>query len=107
MSCNIYLNCTPGNLPWINCDEFLEGLLNRQNIDSRIRRIEGQVRGIGKMIESGAEGDKVLQQISAVRAALYQVGVLYFTDKLTDGIEPIADPKKQIREAIGRISRFS
>lgn len=37
---------------------------------ARINRIEGQVRGIKKMMENGECCDDVLNQISSVRAAL-------------------------------------
>lgn len=36
----------------------------------RLKRIEGQLRGIQAMIESGAECEQVAQQISASRRAL-------------------------------------
>ena len=40
---------------------------------SRLRRIEGQVRGIARMIEEDRYCIDVLQQISAARAALAKV----------------------------------
>lgn len=39
----------------------------------RLRRIEGQVRGISKMVEDDRYCIDVLQQIDAVRAALHKV----------------------------------
>lgn len=36
----------------------------------RLKRIEGQLRGIQAMIESGADCEKVAQQLSASRRAL-------------------------------------
>jgi DNA-binding FrmR family transcriptional regulator len=36
----------------------------------RLRRIEGQLRGIQAMIEAGAECEKIAQQLSASRRAL-------------------------------------
>ena len=35
----------------------------------RLRRIEGQVRGLQRMIDEGKECEAVLMQLSAVRAA--------------------------------------
>jgi DNA-binding FrmR family transcriptional regulator len=40
----------------------------------RINRIEGQVRGIGKMIENNAYCVDLLTQISAVKSALGSLG---------------------------------
>jgi DNA-binding FrmR family transcriptional regulator len=45
------------------------------NILLRLKRIEGQVRGLQRMIEKGRKCEEVITQIMAVRAALDQVGV--------------------------------
>ena len=41
----------------------------------RLNRIEGQVRGIRKMVDDGRYCIDIAQQIKAVRAALKQVGI--------------------------------
>lgn len=41
---------------------------------NRMKRIEGQVKGIEKMIEKGEYCGDILTQISAVRSALNKVG---------------------------------
>ncbi|WP_298704336.1 metal-sensitive transcriptional regulator [uncultured Veillonella sp.] len=45
-------------------------------VTRRLRRIKGQVEGIERMVEDHRYCIEVLQQIGAVRAALYQVGML-------------------------------
>jgi DNA-binding FrmR family transcriptional regulator len=45
------------------------------NVLLRLKRIEGQVRGLQRMIEEGRNCEEVITQIMAVRAALDQVGV--------------------------------
>ncbi|HKK32526.1 MAG TPA: metal-sensitive transcriptional regulator [Desulfomicrobiaceae bacterium] len=42
----------------------------KQNVLSRMKRVEGQVRGIQRMIEDGKECKDVLVQVRAVRSAL-------------------------------------
>ena len=42
----------------------------------RLKNIEGQVRGLQRMIEEGKYCVDILTQISAVRAALHSVGML-------------------------------
>lgn len=42
----------------------------RENLISRINRIDGQIRGIEKMILSHQDCDNILNQISSVRSAL-------------------------------------
>jgi CsoR family transcriptional regulator, copper-sensing transcriptional repressor len=46
----------------------------KSDIKKRLNRIEGQIRGIQKMIENDADCSNVLIQISAVRAAINKVG---------------------------------
>jgi DNA-binding FrmR family transcriptional regulator len=43
---------------------------------TRLRRIEGQVRGLQRMLEEGRECEDVLTQIMAVRSSIDQVGLL-------------------------------
>ncbi len=47
-----------------------------EDILLRLRRIEGQVRGLQRMIEQQRSCEEVLTQIIAVRAALDKVGLL-------------------------------
>ncbi len=47
---------------------------------AQINRIEGQVRGIGKMVAEGRYCIDVLIQIQAARAALTKVGLVVLED---------------------------
>lgn len=46
----------------------------RKNVLARMRRIEGQIRGIQRMIENGDECSDILMQVRAARAALHAAG---------------------------------
>ncbi|WP_334074868.1 MULTISPECIES: metal-sensitive transcriptional regulator [Paenibacillus] len=48
----------------------------KNNLTSRLNRIEGQIRGIKGMIEKDTYCDDVLNQIAAVQSALNSVGKL-------------------------------
>jgi CsoR family transcriptional regulator, copper-sensing transcriptional repressor len=48
----------------------------KNNLASRLNRIEGQIRGIKGMIEKDVYCDDVLNQIAAVQSALNAVGRL-------------------------------
>ncbi len=48
----------------------------KQNLAKRLNRIEGQVRGVKKMIENDTYCDDVLNQITSIRAALAGVETL-------------------------------
>ncbi len=47
----------------------------RRLIINRLKRLEGQVRGLQTMIESGKDCESVLTQIMAAKSALNQVGL--------------------------------
>lgn len=48
----------------------------KKNVLSRMKRIEGQVRGIQGMIEAGKECEDILVQVRAVRSALQSANKL-------------------------------
>ncbi|MDY3983809.1 MAG: metal-sensitive transcriptional regulator [Veillonellaceae bacterium] len=48
----------------------------KDKVVRRLHRIKGQIEGIEKMVEDKRYYIEVLQQIGAVRSALYQVGLL-------------------------------
>src|SRR3954469_1704853 len=62
-----------------------------EDITNRLRRIEGQVRGIEKMLEEGRECEDMLTQAMAIRSAVDQVGARlmeYHVDRcLLDGFD--------------------
>ncbi len=47
----------------------------RRRIVNRLKRLEGQIRGLQTMIESGKDCEAVLTQIMAAKSALNQVGL--------------------------------
>ena len=47
----------------------------RTRILNRLKRLEGQVRGLQSMISSGQDCDAVLTQVMAAKSALNQVGL--------------------------------
>lgn len=61
---------------------------------SRIARIEGQLRGVRKMVESDEECLDVITQISAIREAVAMLGV----ELLKDDILCKWDGRKKIDE---------
>lgn len=54
---------------------MIEDAEERRKIVNRLRRLEGQIRGLQTMIESGKECDAVLTQVMAAKSALNQVGL--------------------------------
>lgn len=48
----------------------------------RLRRAEGQLRGVQRMVADGAGCDQVLIQLAAAKAAIDQVGLHLITERL-------------------------
>ena len=60
---------------------------NKAALLNRLSRIEGQVRGISKMVDEGRYCIDVLTQVQAVRAALAKVETTMLRDHLGHCIE--------------------
>lgn len=53
-----------------------------KNIVNRLKRIEGQVKGLRKMAEEGRPCEDILLQLKAVQAALRKVGGILISDHI-------------------------
>jgi DNA-binding FrmR family transcriptional regulator len=86
---------------------------DKRKILNRLRRIEGQVRGIEKMVEDDRYCIDVLTQVGAVMTALESVGLKVLEDHtrhcvagaLSSGDEHEARAK--VEELIAAVERFS
>ena len=50
--------------------------MGREEIDRRLKRVEGQIRGLQRMVEQERECEAVLTQLMAARAALDSVALM-------------------------------
>ena len=77
---------------------------------TRLRRTEGQVRGIQRMLEEGRGCEDVLTQLTAARSALDQAGLLlmnWHIEHCVLGGLPADEPRVQaLREALKSWTRF-
>jgi DNA-binding FrmR family transcriptional regulator len=48
----------------------------KEELQKRLRRIEGQVRGVARMVDEDRDCREIIQQLAAIRAAAHQVGLL-------------------------------
>jgi len=82
---------------------------NKANLLQRLRRIEGQIKGIQRMIENEKYCADILIQIAAVRAALNKVGLIIFEDHtkgcVAEAIQTDCGDNK-INELIDVLSKF-
>jgi DNA-binding FrmR family transcriptional regulator len=53
----------------------VESREQRERIDRRLSRVEGQIRGIRRMLDEERDCREVMQQLSAARAAVHEAGL--------------------------------
>lgn len=82
----------------------------KNQLGDRLARIEGQVRGISKMVGDDRYCIDILTQINAVRAALDKValGLLdgHARHCLAGGGGGPTDPDEQVEELMGAVGRM-
>lgn len=78
----------------------------RKDILRRLRRVEGQLRGVMRMIEEGEGCMPVAQQLSAARKALdavfFRMTVCYLEQELADG-EGLDDETAETLRTVGTL----
>jgi DNA-binding FrmR family transcriptional regulator len=79
-------------------------------LQHRLARIEGQVRGVARMVENDRYCIDVLTQINAVRAALDKVALGLLDDHarhcLLGGGGGPTEPDEQVEELMGAVGRM-
>ena len=83
---------------------------DKDKLGTRLARIEGQVRGVARMVEDERYCIDVLTQISAIQAALDKValGLLdgHARHCLVEGHGGPADPEERVAELMGAVGRL-
>jgi CsoR family transcriptional regulator, copper-sensing transcriptional repressor len=80
---------------------------------ARLRRVEGQIRGLQRMVESETYCIDILTQVSAAKKALDAVALGLLTDHMkhcmahaaTEGGDELDSKVKEAADAIGRLVR--
>ncbi|QYG94204.1 metal-sensitive transcriptional regulator [Iamia sp. SCSIO 61187] len=82
----------------------------KEQLQTRLSRVEGQVRGISRMIDEDRYCIDVLTQINAVRVALDKVALGLLDDHarhcLAGGHGGPTDPDEQVQELMGAVGRM-
>ena len=82
---------------------------DKQALLARLRRIEGQIRGLQRMVDQDTYCIDVLTQISAAKSALQAVAVGLLEDHLGHCVVDAAragDPTAKVKEATDAIARL-
>jgi DNA-binding FrmR family transcriptional regulator len=82
---------------------------DKDQLLNRLKRIEGQVRGIARMVEEDTYCVDVLTQLSAVISALEKVGLHLLADHIrgcvTDAVSS-GNGDESVKELVGVVERF-
>jgi len=84
--------------------------MDKENLTNRLRRIEGQVRGLQRMIDEDQYCIDILTQLNSVVAALRSVGMGLLDDHVrhcvTESIER-GDGEAKVEELMAAVARFA
>lgn len=79
-------------------------------VQARLKKIEGQVRGISEMVDKDVPCEDILVQVNAAKSALHKVGQLILEGHLQhcvrEGIEH-GDAEKTIADFAKAVENFS
>ena len=83
--------------------------IDKPALIARLKRIEGQVRGLERMVDDDRYCIDVLTQVNAARAALESVGLLLLNDHVNHCVAAAirsGDPTDKVRELSEAVERF-
>lgn len=84
-------------------------VVTKKDIQTRLRRIEGQIKGIEKMVENDTCCKDILIQVSAVRAATNKVGAIVLENYAKGCLRAEDDGKSEsekIEELVSNLTMF-
>jgi DNA-binding FrmR family transcriptional regulator len=83
---------------------------DKEKLQNRLRRIEGQVRGVQRMVDEEKYCVDILTQIGSIVSATEQVGLLLLKDHVEhcvrESVEKGEDADEKIEELTDAVERF-
>lgn len=80
---------------------------DKERILTRLRRMEGQVRGVQRMVEEEKYCVDVLTQLSSIIAAARAIGLVLLEDHIRGCVINADDKEASIQELTEAIERFT
>jgi len=85
------------------------GAATRDKLIKRLQRLEGQVRGVARMIEEDRDCQDILTQLAAIRGATHQISVMvvqeYAKNCLT-GLEADTSPDEVLAKMVQALGQL-
>jgi DNA-binding FrmR family transcriptional regulator len=79
---------------------------SKEQLEKRLARIEGQVRGVGRMVEEERYCIDVLNQIQAIEAALDKVALGLLDEHARSCVANADDQPEKMAEMMEAVGRF-
>jgi CsoR family transcriptional regulator, copper-sensing transcriptional repressor len=83
--------------------------MNKKAVQDRLRRIEGQVRGLQRMVDEDQYCIDILTQVSSVQAALRAVGMGLLDDHVRHCVRESlehGEGDEKVEELMAAVARF-
>lgn len=84
--------------------------MNKKDLQDRLRRIEGQVRGIQRMVDEDQYCIDILTQLNSVTAAIKAVGMGLLDEHVRHCVKDSIDQgtsEEKVEELLAAVARFS
>lgn len=79
----------------------------KKNIETRIKRITGQLNGIKKMVEEDRYCEDVLIQLSAIKEAVNSLSIYILNNHLNSCIKKHVDDEETLDELVRLFKTFN
>jgi len=80
---------------------------DREKVLNRLKRIEGQIRGLQRLVESGAPCVEIITQMSAVTSAMKKTAGVIIVNNMNKCLDEVAEnPKMTQKEFQMALMRF-
>ncbi len=88
----------------------VKSTLAKADLKKRLRRVEGQVRGVEKMVDEDRDCHEIIQQLAAIKSAVHQASLVVVRSYAAQCLlEPHAGESQQeiVEDLIAVLSRSS
>jgi len=69
----------------------LENLEAKEKLIQRLKRVEGQVRGVQAMLQEGRDCHEIMQQLAAIHSAVQSASRVFFQEYASACLEQISE----------------
>jgi len=72
----------------------------KDELQKRLRRIEGQVRGVQRMLDEERDCHEIIQQLAAIRSAVQGASLMFMKQYASDCLMTVDKTDKATREML-------